>query len=172
MLIVLKKSIILLGILATSIGLSACSNNTTTSSATNSSVHSGHEHHKAAVADIREETPGADVLPQFLKNQSKDMKLVYLSVAKNRELLEKIPCYCGCGMEANHKNSYDCFIFKNKRNGAVVWDDHGTKCGLCIEIAAKAMLDYNRDKSIKDIRKDIDEKYKEGYAQPTPTPSL
>ncbi|MEI2443952.1 PCYCGC motif-containing (lipo)protein, partial [Priestia megaterium] len=83
-------------ILATSIGLSACSNNTTTSSATNSSAHSGHEHHKAAVADIREETPGADVLPQFLKNQPKDMKLVYLSVAKNRELLEKIPCYCGC----------------------------------------------------------------------------
>lgn len=91
------------------------------------------------------------------------MKLVYLFVVKNCELFEKIFCYCGCGMEVNYKNSYDCFIFKNKRNGVVVWDDYGIKCGLCIEIVVKVMFDYNWGKLIKDICKDIDEKYKEGY---------
>ncbi|NGY86748.1 hypothetical protein F6Y05_19420 [Bacillus megaterium] len=92
--------------------------------------------------------------------------------ANHQTLLENIPCYCGCGEEANHQNNYDCFIFENKENGAVTWDDHGTKCGVCLEIAAQAVVDYSKGKSIEDIRQEIDHKYKEGYAKPTPTPEV
>ncbi|OYD55997.1 hypothetical protein CGZ90_19920, partial [Fictibacillus aquaticus] len=71
-----------------------------------------------------------------------------------------------------HKNNYDCFVFENKKSGAIVWDDHGTKCGVCLEIAAKSVLDYSKGKSIKEIRNTIDETYKQGYAKPTPTPEM
>ena len=54
------------------------------------------------------------------------MKTIYLAVAQNPELLENIPCYCGCGEIVNHKYNYDCFIYENKWSGKVVWDDHGT----------------------------------------------
>ena len=43
-------------------------------------------------------------------------------------------------------------------------------CDVCLEIAAESMVEYQKGKSMLDIRKEIDEKYKEGYAKPTPTP--
>lgn len=129
-------------------------------------------HEQTASGDIREETESAEVLPNFLGDKPEEIKEIYLNAARNRELLEHIPCYCGCGESAGHQNSYDCFVAENKKDGAVVWDEHGTKCGVCLEIAATSIQDYQSGKSIKEIRKKIDETYKEGYAEPTPTPNL
>ena len=42
----------------------------------------------------------------------------------------------------------------------MVWDDHGTRCGVCLEIAAQSILDLRDGMSIKDIRTKVDEKYK------------
>ena len=120
--------------------------------------------------DIREETASAEQLPAFMKSQPEDTQTIYLAVAKNRELLEQMPCYCGCGESAGHKDNYDCFIHDNKKE-AVVWDDHGTKCGVCLNIAADAINKLEQGMSVKDIRKAIDEQYKD-YPNPTPTPEV
>ncbi|PMC40214.1 hypothetical protein CJ195_00425 [Bacillus sp. UMB0899] len=133
--------------------------------------HDQHEGHEV-VSDIREETSSIEVLPAFLSEKTEDMQTIYQAAAGHRELLENMPCYCGCGETANHTSNYDCFIYENKENGAIVWDDHGTKCGVCLEIAAQSILDYQEGKSIKEIRAKIDNKYKEGYAEPTPTPEI
>lgn len=163
-----RKSIVAVILITTSILASACSNEEEESKSENTDQ----QHQQHVVSDLREETKSVDVLPEFLKDKPEDMKLIYAAVAQNQELLEKIPCYCGCGEEANHKNNYDCFVFENKDNGAVVWDDHGTKCGVCLETAAQSVLDYSKGKSVKEIRTIIDEKYKDGYAEPTPTPEV
>lgn len=123
-----------------------------------------------AQGDIREETQGADKLPDFLKEKPGEMQLIYASAANHKELLEGIPCYCGCADSAGHKDNYDCFVNENKENGAVVWDDHGTKCGVCQDIATQSIQEYENGKDIKEIRSMIDEQYKEGYPEPTPTP--
>ncbi|MBA9025376.1 PCYCGC motif-containing (lipo)protein [Peribacillus huizhouensis] len=148
--------------------VSACSNTTMEEKKNdNEEEHVGH-----VIGDIREETTGVNELPKFLDDKPDDMKLIYTAVANHKELLEKIPCYCGCGEAVNHKNNYDCFIFENKSNGAITWDDHGTKCGVCLEIASQSVIDYSEGKSIKEIRKAIDKKYENGYAKPTPTPEV
>lgn len=116
-----------------------------------------------------EETASADVLPKFLEGTSETVQTIYQAAASHQELLEHMPCYCGCG-EMGHKNNYDCFIQENKKNGAIVWDEHGVNCDVCLEIAAQSMVEYQKGKSMKDIRLEIDDKYKEGYAKPTPTP--
>lgn len=144
---------------------------------TSSEQHSQHteateETSQHGTSDIREETAGVDTLPTFLMEQSKDIRVIYQAAASHKDLLEKIPCYCGCGEKANHKNNYDCFVHENKENGAVVWDDHGTKCGVCLEIAAQSVMDYSNGKSVKDIREKIDKTYEKGYAKPTPTPNV
>ncbi|QSF42190.1 PCYCGC domain-containing protein (plasmid) [Priestia megaterium] len=152
----------------------ACSNTNEekVSKETTSQTKKDHEQHsEVASGDIREETTSNGVLPEFLKDKSEDMQVIYADAAQNKELLENIPCYCGCGESAGHKNNYDCFIYKNKEDGKVVWDDHGTKCGVCLEIAAQSVSDLKSGKSIKQIRQSIDEKYKSGYAKPTPTPT-
>jgi|GEM_PF-103833 hypothetical protein len=125
-----------------------------------------------ASGDIREETKSAEVLPSFMDDKPEKMKDLYLSAAENRELLENIPCYCGCGESAGHKNNYDCFVAENKKDGTVVWDDHATKCGVCLDIAAISIQDYQNGKSMKEIRDKIDKTYEKGYAEPTPTPKL
>ncbi|TMU86845.1 hypothetical protein FGG79_01480 [Bacillus sp. BHET2] len=125
--------------------------------------------HTAANGDLREETDSVDSLPSFLNDKDDNMKLIYTSAAKNPELLQYIPCYCGCGDSADHESNLNCFVYELKGE-KVVWDDHGTRCQLCLKIAAESIVKYKNGESIKQIRNYIDEQYKEGYAKPTPTP--
>ncbi|WP_110112199.1 PCYCGC motif-containing (lipo)protein [Bacillus sp. CGMCC 1.16541] len=155
-----------------SLVLGACSNeeaNQHENHQSKEAVHTEHEGH----SDIREETASVEEMPAFLTNHNDDMKVLYLAAAKHKELLENIPCYCGCSNELiGHRSNYDCFIHETKENGAIVWDDHGTKCQVCLDIAAQAILDYKDGKSIQEIRSDVDKQYEEGYPQPTPTPEV
>ncbi|WP_308302510.1 PCYCGC motif-containing (lipo)protein [Peribacillus deserti] len=166
----------LLGItlgLCSSLLLSACGSDKGVQQNSGQKEEAEHESHAehAVSGDLRQETKKGEA-PDFLADKPEDMKTIYLAVSRNRELLEKIPCYCGCGDEAGHKNNYDCFVYENKENGNIVWDDHGTKCGVCLEIAAQSIVDLQKGKTIKEIRKQIDETYKNGYGEPTPTPAV
>ncbi|MOA02253.1 hypothetical protein D3C78_1216960 [compost metagenome] len=131
-----------------------------------------HYPHFTESGDIQEKTTGAAVMPDFLKSQNVNVALVYKAVAQYTDLLDDIPCYCGCGESAGHRSSKDCFIQEIQEDGAVVWDDHGTKCNVCMEIAVESITLSRDGKSAQDIRAIIDTKYKEGYATPTNTPSI
>lgn len=150
-----------------------CSNNFE-SNATNqtSEAEEHHQHEKPSFfqGDLREKTGSVQELPAFLDEKSDDIKIIYAAAAQHQELLEHIPCYCGCGTSAGHKSSYQCFVHEVYEDGSLEWDDHGTRCGVCLEIAATAVVEYKDGKSIKEIRDGIDEAYKEGYSSPTPTP--
>ncbi|WP_282034099.1 PCYCGC motif-containing (lipo)protein [Metabacillus indicus] len=130
--------------------------------------HSSHSTFKNN-GDIREETPSADILPGFLDKQPDEIKTLYAAAARHEDLLSYMPCYCGCGESAGHKDNGDCFINERKEDGTIVWDDHGTKCGVCLEIAAKAIIEREKGTSVNEVRQMIDEQYKEGYAEPTDT---
>lgn len=122
--------------------------------------------------DIRQTTSSAEELPDFLDDHSDDMKNLYSAVAKNSELLESIPCYCGCG-EMGHTSNYNCFINQHQDDGSVVWDDHAVKCQACLDIAVESVKAFNEGASIKEIRTMIDETYQDaGYPEPTPTPDV
>lgn len=148
--------------------IAGCSSNEE-NTANHSSDEHGHNHEQLANGDIREETTGPEQLPSFLDDKDENIKLVYASAAQNPDLLQYIPCYCGCGESAGHMNNLNCFVHEIKED-KVTWDDHGTRCLACLEIAAESIVMYEKGESIKDIRNYIDEKYKEGYAKPTPTP--
>lgn len=126
--------------------------------------------HKLANGDLQEETASAEILPSFLDQQSDDLKLVYKAVGQATETLKWMPCYCGCAESANHKSNLNCFIKEVKEDGSVVWDDHGTRCIVCVEIAIKSIKQAQEGTSNKEIRKQIDQDYKEGYSEPTKTP--
>jgi hypothetical protein len=131
-----------------------------------------HSSHEMIMGDIREATVSAETKPAFLEHHHETIQDIYEQVPNYRDLLEQMPCYCGCGESVGHRNTYDCFIHEHKRDGSVVWDDHGAKCGVCLEIAHYSMELYDKGASIKEIRHFIDERYKEGYAKPTDTPSV
>ncbi|WP_019123140.1 PCYCGC motif-containing (lipo)protein [Brevibacillus massiliensis] len=130
---------------------------------------SGKQHH-AVGGDLQETTASLDETPTFLESVDPQIKEVYQIAAKHIDVLEYMPCYCGCGESAGHLNNQHCFINEVKEDGSVVWDDHGTRCGTCLEIAYVASGLKDQGKSLTEIRQIIDDHYKEGYAKPTPTP--
>jgi len=131
--------------------------------------HSEHQH-QLANGDLQETTAGLDKLPSFLDKVDPRIKQAYQVVAATNTPLQNIPCYCGCGKSAGHQSNAQCFIKEVQADGQVVWDDHGTRCSTCINIAVTTAKHLQDGKSLKDIRTMIDEQYKEGYAKPTPTP--
>ncbi|WP_339253329.1 PCYCGC motif-containing (lipo)protein [Sporosarcina sp. FSL W8-0480] len=121
--------------------------------------------------DLQEATESAAVLPKFLDGKPEDLRLVYQVAASAADVLEYMPCYCGCGESADHRNNLNCFVDEIRKDGSVVWDDHGTRCLVCLEIAVQSVQMKQEGKSMKEIREVIDEMYKEGYAEPTDTPN-
>lgn len=109
--------------------------------------------------DIQETTKSVTQLPSFLDDKADMMRNVYQVAAQNEELLQYIPCYCGCAESANHESNLHCFISESSKK-AVVWDDHSTRCGLCLETAAESILMKREGKTVEEIRNYIDEKYK------------
>ncbi|WP_050180649.1 PCYCGC motif-containing (lipo)protein [Domibacillus robiginosus] len=133
-----------------------------------SDSHTAHTH-TTANGDLQEVTASADTLPSFLDNKDDNMRAVYRAAAKHADVLDQMPCYCGCGESAGHRSNLNCFIAE--RNGdEITWDDHGTRCGVCLDIAATTAAMTEEGKSPSDIRSYIDHTYSEGYAEPTPTP--
>ncbi|MFD1205552.1 MULTISPECIES: PCYCGC motif-containing (lipo)protein [Sporosarcina] len=120
--------------------------------------------------DLQEVTESAAVLPKFLDDKSEDMRLVYQVAATASDVLSYMPCYCGCAESANHGSNLNCFVDEIREDGSVVWDDHGTRCLVCLEIAVQSVQMKQDGKSMTEIRTFIDEQYKEGYAEPTDTP--
>lgn len=120
--------------------------------------------------DLQEVTASADELPSFLDDKSEQLRLVYQMAGKAIDILDVMPCYCGCGDSAGHLNNKNCFIHEVREDGSVVWDDHGTRCLVCVEIAVQSVKMTQEGKSLQEIRDIIDATYAEGYATPTPTP--
>lgn len=127
-----------------------------------------HNHSVTPSGDIQETTTGQN-LPGFLKGSDHQISEIYQLVAAHPDVVKQIPCYCGCGSSVGHRSSFNCFIAEMKKD-AITWDSHGMKCGVCLDIAAESISLKQQGKSIKDIRQFIDQKYKDGYAPPTPTP--
>jgi hypothetical protein len=156
-------------LLAGALLLGACNSDATTPKEEPAEAAEDHAGHDYVVGDIQEETESAKVLPSFLDNQTDLIRAAYQIAGQAPEVLEWMPCYCGCGESVGHTSNMNCFIQEVKEDGKIIWDDHGTRCAVCIEIAVNSVKMHQEGKSLKEIRQIIDESYKEGYAKPTDT---
>lgn len=127
-----------------------------------------HQHqHIVASGDLQEATASKQILPTFLEGASEKLTLAYQAAALLPEELQQIPCYCGCGESAGHKSNFNCFIAEIKED-EIIWDDHGTRCGICVDIALTTASLLKDGQSPSEIRDAIDEMYGEGFGEPTP----
>ena len=54
------------------------------------------------------------------------MEQAYIFAAKNPDVLDYVPCYCGCGQTDGHVGNTDCFVESRAPNGQVLeWASHG-----------------------------------------------
>ena len=99
------------------------------------------------------------------------VQAVYTFAARHPEVLQYVPCFCGCERNG-HRGNDDCFVSARDGEWNVTWDPHGMGCGVCIDVARDAMQMYASGAGPADIRAAIDRKYEALSAHKTPTPPV
>jgi hypothetical protein len=82
----------------------------------------------------------------------------YRFAAANSEVLEQLPCYCGCG-PIGHTSNYACYISEEKSDGELVFDNHALGCSICVDITQDAMRLLSQGKTVPEIRVYVDDSY-------------
>jgi hypothetical protein len=83
----------------------------------------------------------------------------YTYATKHPDVLEQIPCYCGCGGHSGHRFLRDCFIQDDR-----TYDEHARYCDVCIGEAIKVQNYLAQGKTLKEARTLIDNEYGPKYA--------
>jgi hypothetical protein len=89
----------------------------------------------------------ADVLSPTLFDDEKT-RAAYQVANDIPEVLEQLPCFCGCMSSFGHKNNLFCFK-----------DQHGSGCTICQDIALDARKMHDQGLSIAQIQDNIKAKY-------------
>lgn len=107
-----------------------------------------HEFTMADLADMPAEVQSAPVAVQQ----------AYQFAVANPEILEQVPCYCGCGA-MGHTSNFACYVAGTAADGSVQFDAHALGCSICVDITQDTMRLLKQGKSVPDIRAYIDATY-------------
>lgn len=89
----------------------------------------------------------ADVLSPTIFNDPK-ARAAYQVAKDIPDVLEQLPCFCGCMSSFGHKNNLFCFK-----------DQHGAGCEICEDIALDAKKMHDQGMPITQIQENIKAKY-------------
>ena len=62
------------------------------------------------------------VWPDYVLNAPPEVQQLYEFQVTHGELMRYMPCFCGCGQFAGHKNNRDCYVQRVNADGSVVFD--------------------------------------------------
>ena len=96
---------------------------------------------------VAENPKAAGVLSPALFTDPK-ARAAYQTAKDIPEVLEQLPCFCGCMMNMGHKNNLFCFM-----------DQHGSGCDICEDIALDARDMHAKGLPISQIQENIRAKY-------------
>ena len=77
-----------------------------------------------------------------------EVRLSYQVAKEIPQVLEQLPCYCGCFAKAAHQNNLDCFR-----------DGHGDECSMCRSIALEAQHQHKLGVPVPVIKQVVDDKW-------------
>jgi hypothetical protein len=100
----------------------------------------------------------ADTLPAEIRSAPAIVVQSYQFAAANPQVLQEIPCYCGCGA-MGHTSNYACYISGEDAEGKLNYDAHALGCSICVDITQDAMRLLDQGKSASEIRAYVDETY-------------
>ena len=62
------------------------------------------------------------VWPAFVIEGGPEVQELYAFQVTHGELMRYMPCFCGCGRDAGHRNNRDCYVQSVGSDGSVVFD--------------------------------------------------
>jgi hypothetical protein len=99
-----------------------------------------------------------DSMPGKVKSAPLIVQQAYQFAFANPEIMQQIPCYCGCGA-VGHTSNYACYVSDMDRNGTVIYDAHALGCSICVDITQDTMRMLEQGKSTSEIKSFIDQTY-------------
>ncbi|HJW91825.1 MAG TPA: PCYCGC motif-containing (lipo)protein [Anaerolineales bacterium] len=97
-------------------------------------------------------------LPKEMQEAPAVVSQAYQFAAANPEVVQQLPCYCGCG-SMGHTSNYDCYIAGVEASGAITYDPHALGCSICVDITQDAMRLLRQGKTVPEIRAYVDATY-------------
>ena len=91
-------------------------------------------------------------LPSYAYTNAPTLK-AYGYAIENPEVIEKIPCYCGCE-EIGHTSLLSCYISDDG-----VYSSHASNCDICVGEVIRIKELYESGMYISDIKEIIDKEY-------------
>ena len=99
-----------------------------------------------------------DQMPAEVQSAPVSVQEAYQFAAANPEIMENIPCYCGCG-DIGHASNYACYVSHVDANGSITFDNHALGCSICVDITQDVMRMLRAGKSPEEARVYIDAAY-------------
>ena len=101
--------------------------------------------------------PLADMPPE-VQSAPVTVREAYQFAVANPEVLQQLPCYCGCGV-MGHTSNYACYVADVDASGQIAFDPHALGCTICVDITQDAMRLLKQGKAVPEIRAYIDQTY-------------
>ncbi|MBI2862693.1 MAG: hypothetical protein HYX89_07725 [Chloroflexi bacterium] len=99
------------------------------------------------------------VFPAYVMKAPGSVRAAYSYAVQGHDVLQYVPCYCGCGVHSGHQSAWNCFIADAVPGGAIRFDDHGANCDMCVDIALTAEQMSQQGNSISQIRAVVTQRY-------------
>jgi hypothetical protein len=98
-------------------------------------------------------------MPAEVQSAPVTVQQAYQFAVANPDVLQQLPCYCGCG-PIGHTSNYACYVAEQSSDGSVkTFDNHALGCSICVDITQDAMRMLKDGKSVAEIRKYVDQSY-------------
>jgi hypothetical protein len=105
-------------------------------------------------------------MPREVQQAPATVRESYQFAVANPDVLQQIPCYCGCGA-MGHVSNYDCYAQGTEAAGTLSFDGHALGCSICVDITQDTMRLLRQGKNISEIQAYVDQRYSP-FGPPTP----
>ena len=97
-------------------------------------------------------------MPMEVQSAPVSVQTAYQFAAANPDVMEDIPCYCGCG-NIGHASNYACYVSHLDDKANITFDNHALGCSICVDITQDVMRLLREGKSPQEARTYIDATY-------------
>ena len=99
-----------------------------------------------------------DQMPADIQSAPVTVQEAYQFAAANPDVMQNIPCYCGCG-NIGHTSNYSCYVSNVDTKGKLTFDNHALGCSICVDITQDVMRLLREGKSPPEARAYVDATY-------------
>ncbi|HMM40399.1 MAG TPA: PCYCGC motif-containing (lipo)protein [Thermomicrobiales bacterium] len=115
---------------------------------------------RQATAEIPALIPAAHrTLPAHIRAAGPMAEMAYQAAIDHPQVVESVPCLCGCIESLGHQSNLDCYIEQKEVGGVTVYSSHGLYCGVCQLITRDALDGAARGMTSSELQSMIVDRY-------------